>query len=192
MSEEIAKLIDDSVAAVIDTEEVVAEVEKLEIMKGYYGNKLYDKLHPDENKPDLAFETVKKLAKKNQELRGMGVGAHLAKAGEKAAEATKEAAVDVKDKAVSVGKKAVESAKEAAEDVKGKVASAVKKADDMDIKGHLTSAGKKALAAVKDKAEELKDTVREHPGLAAATAAGLAAGVGGLAAVRRMRKASKK
>lgn len=168
MSEEIKKLIDDSIAAVIDTEEVVAEVEKLEIMKGYYGNKLYDKLNPE--KPDLAFETVKKLAKKNQELQGMGVGAHLAKA----------------------GKKAVENAKEAAEDVKSKVAGAAGKVADMDVKGHLAAAGKKAVDAIKDKAEELKDTVKEHPALAAATAAGLAAGVGGLAAVKKMRKAAKK
>jgi hypothetical protein len=170
MSEEIKKLIDDSIAAVLDgeQEEVVAEVEKLEIMKGYYGNKLYDKLNPE--KPDLAFETVKKLAKKNQELQGMGVKEHLAKA----------------------GKKAVEGAKETAEDLKGKVTGAVDKVADMDVKGHLAAAGKKAVGAIKDKAEELKDTVREHPALAAATAAGLAAGVGGLAAVKKMRKAAKK
>ncbi len=170
MSEEIKKLIDDSIAAVLDgeQEEVVAEIEKLEIMKGYYGNKLYDKLHPE--KPDLAFETMKKLAKKNRELQNMGVGDHLAKAGEKAGE----------------------SAKETAEDLKGKVAGAVDKVADMDIKGHLTAAGKKAVGAIKDKAEELKDTVREHPALAAATAASLAAGVGGLAAVKKMRKAAKK
>jgi ElaB/YqjD/DUF883 family membrane-anchored ribosome-binding protein len=165
MSEEIKKLIDDSIAAVIDTEEVVSEVEKLEIMKGYYGNKLYDKLNPE--KEDLAFKTVGKLSKKLAEERsaaeGMGVKEHLAKAGQKA----------------------VKGAKEAAEDLKGKAA-------NMDVKDHLVAAGKKAVSAVKDKAEELKDTVREHPALAAATAAGLAAGVGGLAAVKKMRKAAKK
>ena len=172
MSEEIKKLIDDSIAAVIDTEEVVAEVEKLEIMKGYYGNKLYDKLHPE--KEDLAFKTVGKLSKKLAEERaateGMGVKEHLAKAGQKA----------------------VKGAKEAAEDLKDKAAGAAGKVADMDVKGHLAAAGKKAVDAIKDKAEELKDTVREHPALAAATAAGLAAGVGGLAAVKKMRKAAKK
>jgi hypothetical protein len=53
--------------------------------------------------------------------------------------------------------------------------------EDMGVGEHLSKAGKKAVAAVKD-----------HPGIAAATAAGLAAAVGGLAAVKKMRKAAKK
>jgi len=115
---------------------------------------------------------LKKLAKKNRELEGMGAKEHLAKAGEKAIGATKEAAGDVKDKVVAAGKKAAEVAE--------------------DVKDKAVAAGKKAVEAAKEKADELKDTVREHPGLAAATAAGLAAGIGGLAAVKRMRKAAKK
>ncbi len=53
--------------------------------------------------------------------------------------------------------------------------------EDMGVGEHLSKAGKKAVAVVKD-----------HPGIAAATAAGLAAAVGGLAAVKKMRKAAKK
>ena len=188
---DIAKLIDDSIAAVMN-EGVVDKAKEVisDLKSGKAAEIVYDKLNPD--KPDFKFETIKKLAKKNRELEGMGAKEHLAKAGEKAIGATKEAAGDVKDKVVAAGKKAAE----VAEDVKDKAVAAGKKAvagaDDMDIKGHLVSAGKKAVEAAKEKADELKDTVREHPGLAAATAAGLAAGIGGLAAVKRMRKAAKK
>jgi len=181
---DIAKLIDETIESVMTEAEVVTE-DKLEVMKGWYGNKLYDKLHPDEDKPDLKFETIKKLAKKNRELEGMGVKEHLAKAGTKAVKATKDVAEDVKDKAIGAAKKGAEVAKEAAEDVKGKVVGAVKSAKDMDVKSHLVAAGKKALKGA-------DEVVREHPYLSAAAAAALAAGAGGLAAVKRMRKAGKK
>ena len=64
--------------------------------------------------------------------------------------------------------------------------------ENMGVGEHLAKAGKKAGAAIKEKGEEAVQAVKDHPGLAAATAAGLAAAVGGLAAVKRMRKAAKK
>ena len=79
--------------------------------------------------------------------------------------------------------------------------------ENMGVGEHLAKAGKKAGAAIKERGEEavqkagaaIKErgeeavqAVKDHPGLAAATAAGLAAAVGGLAAVKRMRKAAKK
>ncbi len=64
--------------------------------------------------------------------------------------------------------------------------------ENMGVGEHLAKAGKKAGAAIKEKGEEAIQAVKDHPGLAAATAAGLAAAVGGLAAVKRMRKAAKK
>lgn len=62
---------------------------------------------------------------------------------------------------------------------------------NIGVQEHLTRAGKKTLALTKEKAAEIADAIKEHPGLAAASAAGLAAAVGGLAAVRKMRKAAK-
>jgi ElaB/YqjD/DUF883 family membrane-anchored ribosome-binding protein len=121
----------------------------------------------DVEKSDPGFELTKKVAK-------IGVKEHLSAAGAKASKAVKDTAEDIKDKVVGAGKKAVSAT------------------EDMDIKGHLVSAGNKTVEAVKDKAEEVKDLVKEHPYLSAATAAGLAAGVGGLAAVKKMRKAAKK
>jgi hypothetical protein len=64
--------------------------------------------------------------------------------------------------------------------------------ENMGVGEHLAKAGKKAGAAIKEKGEEAVQAIKDHPGLAAATAAGLAAAVGGLAAVKRMRKAAKK
>ena len=64
--------------------------------------------------------------------------------------------------------------------------------ENMGVGEHLAKAGKKAGAAIKERGEEAVQAVKDHPGLAAATAAGLAAAVGGLAAVKRMRKAAKK
>ena len=64
--------------------------------------------------------------------------------------------------------------------------------EDMGVGEHLSKAGKKAVAAAKEKGEEAIQAIKDHPGIAAATAAGLAAAVGGLAAVKRMRKAAKK
>ena len=63
----------------------------------------------------------------------------------------------------------------------------VAKAENMGVGEHLTKAGEKAVATVKDKAEEIKNAIADHPGVAAATAAGL----GGLAAVKKMRSAAK-
>jgi ElaB/YqjD/DUF883 family membrane-anchored ribosome-binding protein len=138
---EIAKLIDDSIAA------VMTEV--------------------DTEKADPGFELAKKVAK-------MGVKEHLTAAGAKASQKVKGAIEDVKEKVVGAGTKAAKSV------------------EDMDAKGHLVKAGEKTIKAVKDKAEDVKELVKEHPYLSAATAAGLAAGVGGLAAVKKMRKAAKK
>jgi len=73
-----------------------------------------------------------------------------------------------------------------------KIAKVRKAQEDMGTGEHLTKAGKKAGDAVKEKGEEIVQSIKEHPGLAAATAAGLAAAVGGLAAVKKMRKAAKK
>jgi len=64
--------------------------------------------------------------------------------------------------------------------------------EDMGVGEHLAKAGKKAGAAIKEKGEEVVQAIKDHPGIAAATAAGLAAAAGGLAAVKRMRKAAKK
>jgi len=93
---------------------------------------VYDKLHPE--KPDLAYEVVKKLAKQNAKLA---------------------------------------------------------QAENMGVREHLTKAGQKAWALGKSKIEDIKNAVSENPGLAAATAAALIAGAGGLAAVKRMRKSAK-
>ena len=69
---------------------------------------------------------------------------------------------------------------------------AMQKDSDFKHEHPIQYAGSKAVKAVKDKAEEVADLVKEHPYLSAATAAALAAGAGGLAAVKRMRKAAKK
>ncbi len=77
-------------------------------------------------------------------------------------------------------------------DVGFEMAKKLAKVQNMGVGEHLAKAGKKAGAAIKEKGEEAVQAVKDHPGLAAATAAGLAAAVGGLAAVKRMRKAAKK
>jgi ElaB/YqjD/DUF883 family membrane-anchored ribosome-binding protein len=58
-------------------------------------------------------------------------------------------------------------------------------AEGEGVKDHLVKAGKKALASA-------DDAVKEHPYLSSAVAAALAAGAGGLTAIKRMRKAAKK
>ncbi len=63
---------------------------------------------------------------------------------------------------------------------------------NLGVGEHLTRAGKKAIENTKETAQEVIDKIKENPGVAAATAAALAAGVGGLAAVKKMRKAAKK
>lgn len=60
---------------------------------------------------------------------------------------------------------------------------------DRDSDNVVERAGKKVLSGVKEKGEEVSNIVREHPKLAAATAAGLAAATAaGLAARRRMKQ----
>lgn len=193
MKFDVNKIITESIA------EAAGEVitEELEIMKGYYGNKLYDKLHPE--KPDLAFETVKKLAKKNRELQSMGVGAHLAKAGEKAGENVKEAAVTAKDAAVGAGQKVVTAAKsaagtvqDAAGTVKEKALAAVK--DDKSVAGHLAKSFKKIKEDTKEGAASVGHKVASHLGnldygnTALAAGGALAAGLGALALRKRLKK----
>jgi len=103
-----------------------------DMSRGRAAEIVYDKLHPE--KPDLAYEVVKKLAKQNAKLA---------------------------------------------------------QAENMGVREHLTKAGQKAWALGKSKIEDIKNAVSENPGLAAATAAALIAGAGGLAAVKRMRKSAK-
>lgn len=113
---------------------------------------------------DRAFELAKSFAK-------MGVKEHLQSAGVKARGAVKKGIEELKDKAVEAAGKAK------------------KGAEDLDIKGHLAAAGKKVV----EKGKEAVEGIKEHPGkAAAATAAALAAGIGGVAVVKRMRKAAKK
>jgi len=124
-----------------------------DMSRGRAAEIVYDKLHPE--KPDLAYEVVKKLAKQNAEL--------------------------AQQKAELVQQKA-ELAQQ-----KGELA----QAENMGVREHLTKAGQKAWALGKSKIEDIKNAVSENPGLAAATAAALIAGAGGLAAVKRMRKSAK-
>lgn len=103
-----------------------------DMSRGRAAEIVYDKLHPE--KPDPAYEVVKKLAKQNAKLA---------------------------------------------------------QAENMGVGEHLTKAGQKALALGKSKIDDIKNAVSENPGLAAATAAALIAGAGGLAAVKKMRKSAK-
>ena len=72
---------------------------------------------------------------------------------------------------------------ESAEEIKEKAGAAGKKvaAGGEEVKEKAVSVGKKAI-----------DAAKEHPGIAAAIAAALAAGVGGLALRKRLKGASKK
>jgi ElaB/YqjD/DUF883 family membrane-anchored ribosome-binding protein len=71
------------------TEGIPGINEKLEIMKGVYGDKAYDLLHPE--KKDDAFEAVKKLSSKLKEERDQGALEHFKKGGKKAVAAAKTA-----------------------------------------------------------------------------------------------------
>jgi hypothetical protein len=199
---EIANLINESIDKAIS----INEVGKLEIMKGWYGNKLYDKMHPDENKPDVKFEAVKKLSKKLAEERT----AHAATKKESDSQHSIEHAVDNTKKmykgAVASAKKAVEDVKaggiaKAAKDTAEKVKEKVGEASDAAVE-----AKDKAVGGIRKFAKEIGSgernlanipgnidaAIKEHPYLSAAAAAALAAGAGGLAAVKRMRKVGKK
>jgi hypothetical protein len=190
MKFDVNKIITESIT------EAAGEVitEELEIMKGYYGNKLYDKLHPE--KPDLAFETVKKLAKKNRELQNMGVGDHLAKAGEKAGEKVKEVAAEAKDAVVGAGKKAINATKDAATGAGQKVVDVAKNVvnDDKSVAGHLAKSFKKIKDDAQEGAVGIGHKVASHLGnldygnTALAAGGALAAGLGALALRKRLKK----
>jgi len=201
MKFDVNKIITESIA------EAAGEVitEELEIMKGYYGNKLYDALHPE--KPDLAFETVKKLGKKLREERAaaadMGVKEHLAKAGQKAVKEAKEAAEDAKNTVVAAGQKAVAGAKDAAEEAKNTVVAAGQKAaaaaknivnDDKSVAGHLVKSFKKIKSDTQEGAASVGHKVASHLGnldygnTALAASGALAAGLGALALRKRLKK----
>lgn len=132
MSEEIKKLINDSIATVIDTKEVTTEGIVDDATKKI-----------QEFKNDIISRIQDEVGKRFHVEKDMSVGGHL----------------------TAIGKKAAQEAKKIIGKAAGKAAHAV---------------------------DEIKHTVKEHPALAAATAAGLAAGLGGLAAVKKMRNASKK
>jgi len=194
MKFDVNKIITESIA------EAAGEVitEELEIMKGYYGNKLYDKLHPE--KPDVAFETVKKLGKKLRDERaaaeGMGVKEHLAKAGQKAVAATKDAAVEAKDAAVGAGQKVVAATKDAATGAGQKVVAAAKNIvnDDKSVAGHLAKSFKKIKDDAQEGAAGIGHKVASHLGnldygnTALAAGGALAAGLGALALRKRLKK----
>ncbi len=190
MKFDVNKIITESIT------EAAGEVitEKLEIMKGYYGNKLYDKLHPE--KPDLAFETMKKLAKKNRELQNMGVGDHLAKAGEKAGESAKETAAEAKDAVIGAGKKVINVTKDAATGAGQKVVDAAKNVvnDDKSVAGHLAKSFKKIKDDAQEGAVGIGHKVASHLGnldygnTALAAGGALAAGLGALALRKRLKK----
>jgi hypothetical protein len=193
MKFDVNKIITESIA------EAAGEVitEELEIMKGYYGNKLYDKLHPE--KPDLAFETVKKLGKKLKDERaaaeGMGVKEHLAKAGQKAVAGAKETAIEAKDAVVGAGQKAIAATKEAATSAGQKVADVAKTAvDDKSVAGHLAKSFKKIKNDAQEGATNIGHKVANHLGnldygnTALAAGGALAAGLGALALRKRLKK----
>jgi ElaB/YqjD/DUF883 family membrane-anchored ribosome-binding protein len=94
-----------------------------------------------------------------------------------------EGAEELKEKAGEVGKKAAAAAAEVKEEVKEKAGEVGKKVGEVasEAKEKAVSVGKKAV-----------DAAKEHPGVAAAIAAALAAGVGGLALRKRLKGASKK
>ena len=194
MKFDVNKIITESIA------EAAGEVitEELEIMKGYYGNKLYDKLHPE--KPDVAFETVKKLGKKLRDERaaaeGMGVKEHLAKAGQKAVAGAKETAVEAKDAVVGAGKKAIEATKDAATGAGQKVTDAAKNVADegKSVAGHLANSFKKIKSDAQEGAASVGHKVASHLGnldygnTALAAGGALAAGLGALALRKRLKK----
>ena len=69
-----------------------------DMSRGRAAEIVYDKLHPE--KPDLAYEVVKKLAKQNAKLaqaENMGVREHLTKAGQKAWALGKSKIEDIKN-----------------------------------------------------------------------------------------------
>ena len=94
-----------------------------------------------------------------------------------------ESAEEIKEKAGAAGKKVAAAVADAKEDAKEKAGEVGKKvaAGGEEVKEKAVSVGKKAI-----------DAAKEHPGIAAAIAAALAAGVGGLALRKRLKGASKK
>ena len=90
---------------------------------------------------------------------------------------------DAKVAALKAGKKVVAGAEDLAGSAKEAALKAGEKVGEVgeDVKEKAVGMGKKALSAV-----------QEHPGIAAAVAAALAAGVGGLALRKRLKAAAKK
>ena len=123
----------------------------------------------------------------------MKEAADAKEAAAKEAEATADAKAKGVKKLAQINK--MVNPKKAWEDLKDSRAveqAALQKESDFKNEHPILHAGSKVAKTVKDKAEEVADSVKEHPYLSAATAAALAAGAGGLAAVKKMRKAAKK
>ena len=206
---EIANLIDESITNVIS----ITEVKPLEVMKGWYGNKLYDKLHPDEDKPDVKFEAVKKLSKHLAGERGEHAATKTALAAAKQESDSQHSVEHAVDNTKKMYKGAVAGAKKAVEEVKSGGITKAAKATSEAVKEKVGAAADatneakdKAIGGIRKFAKEIgsgernlsnipgniDDAIKEHPYLSAAAAAALAAGAGGLAAIKRMRKAAKK
>jgi len=184
MKFDVNKIITESIAEVTGEviEEGVLDTTK-KLLTGGIGEKVYDTLHPE--KPDLAFETVKKLGKKLREERAaaenMGVKEHLAKAGQKAVKEAKEATEDLKDKVADAGQKAVATAKNIVN-------------DDKSVAGHLVKSFKKIKSDAQEGAASVGHKVANHlsnldyANTALAAGGALAAGLGALALRKKLKK----
>jgi len=170
MSLDVNKIIMESIQEVIEEEGTLDTAKKVvkDTVSGEVGGKLYDKLHPENTTvQDAVTKISKKLKDVKAELtdtKNMTAGEHLSIAASKIKDAIGENLTDVKGKITSAGKKVLDATGENLTDVKGKI----------------TSVGRKVL-----------DQIKDHPKIAAATAAALAAGVGALALRRRLKNTKK-
>lgn len=200
------------------TEGIPGITEKLEVMKGGYGNKIYDALHPE--KKDTSFDAVKKISGKLREERDQVAKKTAQDASLKAADEVegkwKEEVANT-DQSVVAAKKAAEKTAQVAKDASLKAAKEVegkwneevrdntnmakvaasKAAKEDSFAGRLGSAARK----IKKDAEEGVDTLGrkftnrlhnldyEKTGLLGAGA--LAAGLGALALRKRLKNANK-
>jgi len=180
------------------TEGIPGITEKLEVMKGGYGNKIYDALHPE--KKDTSFDAVKKISGKLREERDQVAKKTAQDASLKAADEVegkwKEEVANT-DQSVVAAKKAAEKTAQVAKENEVAKDASLKAAKEDSFAGRLGSAARK----IKKDAEEGVDTLGrkftnrlhnldyEKTGLLGAGA--LAAGLGALALRKRLKNANK-
>jgi hypothetical protein len=180
------------------TEGIPGITEKLEVMKGGYGNKIYDALHPE--KKDTSFDAVKKISGKLREERDQVAKKTAQDTSLKAADEVegkwKEEVANT-DQSVVAAKKAAEKTAQVAKENEVVKDASLKTAKEDSFAGRLGSAARK----IKKDAEEGVDTLGrkftnrlhnldyEKTGLLGAGA--LAAGLGALALRKRLKNANK-